>query len=239
MRNWKTQNGYEIIQVLNRRSNAYLILLDNDIVLVDTGKKSAFQSLLKNIRSLNIAIEDIQSLILTHTHYDHCQSAKQIKDKSNCKIIVSFIVTESIKNGYTKLPNGTILITKLIVKLGRLLGKRKLGYEPFSPDVLVNDDYDLKIGNGCLKIIHTPGHSTDSISILVDNEIAIVGDAMFGIFKNSVFPPYSDDNVKMIKSWGKLLSTECNTFLPGHGKEIKRDLLQKEYEKYARKYNVL
>lgn len=73
----------------------------------------------------------------------------------------------------------------------------------------------------------------------MDNEIAIVGDTMFGVFKNSIFPPYSDDTVKMIESWGRLLNTDCIIFLPGHGKEINRKLLQKEYEKYARKHNRL
>ena len=67
--------------------------------------------------------------------------------------------------------------------------------------------------------------------MIVDNEIAIVGDAMLRFFKNSVFPPFADDIKEMIKSWGKLLKTECNLFLPGHGKEIKRELLQREYNK--------
>lgn len=63
----------------------------------------------------------------------------------------------------------------------------------------------------------------------MDNEIAIVGDAMFGVFNNSVSPPYADDTEKMIESWGKLLNSGCNIFLPGHGKAIKRSLLEKEF----------
>jgi glyoxylase-like metal-dependent hydrolase (beta-lactamase superfamily II) len=59
---------------------------------------------------------------------------------------------------------------------------------------------------------------------------------MFGVFKNSIFPPYSDDAVKMIESWGKLINSGCSIFLPGHGKEIKRSLLEKEYSEYSRKY---
>ena len=86
-------------------------------------------------------------------------------------------------------------------------------------------------------MIKTEGHSSGSISVIVDNEIAIVGDAMFGVFKNSVFPPYADNQTEMINSWNVLLDTDCNTFLPGHGKEIKKEFLQKEYYKYARKHN--
>lgn len=236
MKNWKTRNKWIIIQVLWGRSNAYLILKSSNVILVDTGKSTSFETLVKNIESLNLTFDNISFLILTHTHFDHCQSAKKIKEKSDCQVIVSSLAANSIKNGYTKLPDGTFLITKLIARSGRFIGKRKFGYEPFQPDIFVGNQYDLNIDDSKIKIIETAGHSKDSVSILVDNEVAIVGDVMFGVFNKSVFPPYSDDIVRMIESWGKLLNTDCEIFLPGHGKEIKRSLLQKEYEKYAQNY---
>lgn len=238
MKHWYTKNRNQIIQVLSGRSNAYLIIKDNAAILVDTGKTSSFKTLSANINSTNISIDDISFIVLTHTHFDHCQSAKKIKEKSDCKIVVSKAAEDSIRNGYTKLPDGTFPTTKVIAQIGRLIGKRKFGYEPFCPDIFVNGDSDIKIGNSDINVIETIGHSFDSVSVLVDNEIAIVGDAMFGIFNNSVFPPYSDDVLRMIESWYKLLNTDCRIFLPGHGKEISRNLLQKEYAKYALKYNM-
>jgi hydroxyacylglutathione hydrolase len=235
MSNWKTKNGFRVIRILSGRSNAYLMVYDNNVILVDTGKKAAFKTLSRNIESLKLSIIDISTLILTHTHFDHCQSAKKIKEISNCRIITSRIAEDFIKNGYTKLPDGTLPVTKLISRLGNFIGEKKFGYEPFHSDILVEDVYNLSISDSILKIIATPGHSPDSISIIVDNEIAIVGDAMFGVLKNSIFPPYSDDIEKMIESWGKLLSNECSVFLPGHGRAINRNLLEKEYSKYARK----
>jgi glyoxylase-like metal-dependent hydrolase (beta-lactamase superfamily II) len=236
MRNWKTKNGFEIIRVLSGRSNAYLISYDNTFILVDTGKKEAFKTLLKNIESFNITVEDIRFLVLTHTHFDHCQSARRIKEISDCQIIVSALAENSIKNGYAPLPDGTYLVTKLIARLGRFIGKRKFGFEPFHPDIFVDGAFDLKKSDRGIRIIETKGHSVDSVSILVDSEIAIVGDALFGVFHNSVFPPYSDDIAKMLESWGKLLNTDCKVFLPGHGKEIERSLLEKEYSRNAQKY---
>jgi glyoxylase-like metal-dependent hydrolase (beta-lactamase superfamily II) len=236
MKSWKTTHGYEIFQVLSGRSNAYLILKESNIILVDTGKKSALGKLSKNLALLNFAVENVSTLILTHTHFDHCQSAWEIQKKSSCQVIVSASAADSIKNGYTMLPNGAFPPTKLIARLGRLIGKRKFGYESFQPHILVDDEYNLNVAGDKIKITGTPGHSADCLSILVDSEIAIVGDAMFGVFPKSIFPPYSDDIAKMVESWGKLLNTGCNLFLPGHGKEIKRNLLQKEFEKYSQKY---
>jgi glyoxylase-like metal-dependent hydrolase (beta-lactamase superfamily II) len=237
MKSWKTKNDHRVIQVLSGRSNVYLILKDSIVILVDTGLNSSFETLTNNLSSLNLGLDKISFLLLTHTHFDHCQSAKKIKEISNCQVIVSWMAADSIKNGYTRLPAGTFLATKLLSGLGRLIGNIKYGYEPFQPDIFVKGAYDLDIPDIRIKIIETTGHSTDSVSILVDNEIAIVGDAMFGVFNNSIFPPYADDRVKMIESWGKLLYTDCQIFLPGHGKAIERNLLQKEYNNHARKYH--
>jgi len=230
MKSWETRNGYKIYQVLDGRSNSYLISYKNSNVLVDTGKYSAYNRLNKNIDSIELANPEISSLILTHTHFDHCQSASRLKEQTKCKIIVSEKASEYIENGYSPLPNGTMMIPKFLSRVGKKLGKYRFGYTSFEPDLLVKDHISLEGLH--VDIIATEGHSSDSISVIVDNEIAIVGDAMFGIFKNSVFPPFADNIEEMVKSWGLLLNTSCKTFLPGHGKEINRELLQKEYEKY-------
>ena len=206
--------------------------------MVDTGKESAYNKLRKNIDLLELTNHKIALLILTHTHFDHCQNAYKIKRNENCKIAMGKNEKESVEKGYTVLPKGTSLVLRLISDFGNWIGQRRFGYHKFIPDILVNEefnlvDYDLKI-----KLINTKGHSSASISIIVDNEIAIVGDTMFGVYKNSIFPPYSDNIQEMIKSWGRLLATDCGTFLPGHGKEVKRELLQKEYNKYAQKHNL-
>jgi hypothetical protein len=59
---------------------------------------------------------------------------------------------------------------------------------------------------------------------------------MFGVFNWSVFPPFAADVPTMIRSWGELLETGCNTFLPGHGTKNSRKLLKKQYNKYRLKY---
>ncbi|HEY3390533.1 MAG TPA: MBL fold metallo-hydrolase [Prolixibacteraceae bacterium] len=236
MRKWKTKNGCEIFQVLNRRSNSYLICTENGNILVDTGRESAYIQLQKNMDSINFNQENINLLILTHTHYDHCQNAAVIKEKANCKILMSEYEACYPKFGYTPLPGGTFAITRFISNLGNRIGQRRFGYNPFIPEMLVTDKLDLVTCK--ISIISTNGHSSGSISVIIDNEIAVVGDAMIGVFSKSIFPPFADDINKMIISWGKLLETTCQVFLPGHGKEIKRELLQSEFDKYVQKYNI-
>jgi glyoxylase-like metal-dependent hydrolase (beta-lactamase superfamily II) len=236
MKNWKTENGYEIFQVLHRRSNSYLICSENGNILVDTGRKSAFNKLNSSLGALNLHFGNIDSLILTHTHYDHCQNAFAIKEKANCEILMSEYDAEYPKSGFTPLPNGTFPFTQLIVNLGKRMRQSRFGYQSFIPDRLVTDELDLS--QYPISIIATKGHSAGSISVIVDSEIAIVGDAMIGVLAKSVMPPFADDTKEMVKSWGRLLETKCHTFLPGHGRAIKRELLQREFDKYVRKYNI-
>ena len=232
MKSWNTKNNYQITRVLSGRSNAYLITKDDTVILVDTSKKSDLKTLSQDLKALNTGIARINFLVLTHTHFDHCQAAREIKERSACQIIVSAKAEKFVQNGYTPLPRGTLLVTKLIAGLGNIIGKSNFGYAPFQADVLVGHDFVFDFPHSTIKIMETAGHSEDSVSILIDDEIAIVGDLMFGVFRNSIFPPFSDNVQQMIESWGKLLDTNCQVFLPGHGKEINRDLLQKEYIKY-------
>mgnify|MGYP002640277003 CR=1 FL=1 len=121
--------------------------------------------------------------------------------------------------------------------MGQKLPKKLFSYQGFPPDVLVKEDGILEIEG--LKIVLSPGYTEGSISLIVDEEIAIVGDAMFGIFRNSIIPPFADDQKAMIQSWEKLLHTRAHIFIPGHGKEINRNLLKKELKKYQKLENTI
>ncbi len=136
-----------------------------------------------------------------------------------------------MKQGNSPLPNGTNLTTGFLINT---FGKRvqsRYNYDPVDSDILMDEKYDLRPFRLNAYIIHTPGHSKGSISGIIDNEIAVVGDSMFGVFGSSIYPPFADDPETMVKSWNKLINTNCNLFLPGHGKEINRKILKSQYEK--------
>jgi hydroxyacylglutathione hydrolase len=238
MKSWTTKNGYDIFLVSAGRSNAYLISYGGVNALVDTGKQSAFGRLRKNLDTLNVAHHPVGTLILTHTHFDHCGNALVIREQENCRILMSEKEVEYVENGYTPLPKGTFGLTRLISRLGTRMGPGRFGYTPFKPDRQIGEEFELAQHGFRLKIISTQGHSKGSLSVIVDNEIAIVGDTMLGTLKNSIFPPFADDIAGMINSWGKLLNTGCEIFLPGHGGAIRRALVYREYVKYAGKYNL-
>lgn len=230
----KTRKGTIIYQLLTGRSNSYLISSPGQNILVDIGKSSAYKRLIAGINSIRLNNNRIDYLIFTHTHFDHCQNAAMIKEKHQSKIIFSEVDKGFIKNGYTPLPKGTNFFTKIISAFGIHILSKCFRYKPFVGDILIKNSLDFQKLFSNIRIIKTEGHSPGSISIIVDNEIAIVGDAMFGVLKKSVFPPFADNQKELVNSWKILLNAGCEIFLPGHGGIITRGTLQREYDKYSK-----
>jgi len=125
-------------------------------------------------------------------------------------------------------------VTRYLVRtFGRVMAARSI--EPCPCDTLVDTVYDLSPLGLNVYVLPTPGHSPGSMSVVVDDEIAIVGDAVFGVFKWSVLPPYATDLVRTVESWGRLLETSCRLFLPGHGSAKTRAELQAGYAERRRR----
>jgi hydroxyacylglutathione hydrolase len=243
MRSYKTKNGYELTQVLSGRSNVFLLIKDNENILIDTGRKAYREKLISNLRS--IGIRAIDYLVLTHTHYDHAESAEFFKRNYRPKIFVHSSEAEFLARGRILLPNGKSLIPKgttLPTKiLASLITKRTLlkhNYMPCEANILVEDLWSLPVYNFETYILHTPGHSIGSMSIIIDNEIAVVGDTMFGVIPNSIFPPFAQDVKEMVRSWGKLLDTKCGLFLPMHGFPRKRSVVERSYRRMSKKFKI-
>ena len=77
------------------------------------------------------------------------------------------------------------------------------------------------IGPG-MRVLHTPGHTKGSMSLILDEDIALVGDAI--IHRNKqVYPPFANDETQVKNSLQKLLETNCQQFLPGHGMAAGRE----------------
>jgi glyoxylase-like metal-dependent hydrolase (beta-lactamase superfamily II) len=229
MKTWTTKSGYRIIQILSGRSNVFLLTNGKQHILIDTSPKSKWDKLVKRLEDLDI--KHIDYLILTHTHFDHAGNAHSITQRYNSKVIVHREEAAYLTSGDNIVPNGTNPFTRILV---RLFAKRFLQgcrYKPCQYDILVDSSFDLSSFGFNATIIHTPGHSIGSMSVVVENEVAVVGDAMFGVFPGSVFPPYATDVKQMIDSWGVLLKTGCSLFLPAHGSANSRSLLQKDYDK--------
>jgi glyoxylase-like metal-dependent hydrolase (beta-lactamase superfamily II) len=177
----------------------------------------------------HISPADLQLIVLTHTHYDHCGSLKALKDFTEAKVLVHKAEAENLRQGYRAFPKGTMWFSKIVSAIGRAFAKKLGEYPPVTPDITISKKFDLRGYGIDGYILPTPGHTAGSISVVIEDRHAIVGDTLFNIFKHSVFPPYADDQEALLKSWGELLAIGCEYFYPGHGRPFTKDIFKKTY----------
>lgn len=222
--------GTVVYRIISGRSNVFLVKNQTVTFLVDTSPARKWKLLQQRLSRLGIG--SIDFLILTHTHFDHAANACLIKEKYGAKAIVHISEQRFLEAGENIIPEGTNRVSRTLIKVFKPLFKARFRYKGVNADIQVTDKLDLSPYGINAEVIHTPGHTPGSVSVIVDNEIALVGDSMFGVFPGSAFPPFSNDVPAMIHSWDKLLSTGCKWFLPSHGSEVSRELLHKEFQKY-------
>lgn len=69
------------------------------------------------------------------------------------------------------------------------------------------------------RIVHTTGHTSGSISLLLDSGEAFVGDLAVNYlpFNISIFPPFAEDTAQLIASWKKIQRMGARIILLAHG----------------------
>ena len=225
---WKTRNNHTIQRVLAERSNVFLLSSGSGRILVDTGRGNRWAALER--RLADAGVDCLDALVLTHAHFDHAENARRVRARFRAVVIIHEAEAGFLERGDAPLPAGSVLPTRLFTRRLRQALQPRFQYDGCPVDLAVTDRFDLACWgfNGCL--LHTPGHCRGAMSVVLDDEIALVGDAMVNAGPWSVFPPFADDVGLLLESWRRLLETGCRLFLPGHGTAIERPLLERRFE---------
>jgi hydroxyacylglutathione hydrolase len=230
MKTWHTSKGTMIQRLQGGGSHSFLIRTGNHTFLVDTGRRIMLKMLLKQMH--NAGVRQIDYLILTHTHFDHAENAVSLKERFGSRIIVHESEAALLKKGENPLVAGTIAPTRFLARLFARTQTR-FRYRAVEPDILMGREFDLTPLGISGHILHTPGHTQGSVSVIIENEIALAGDTLFGMFPGSIFPPFGQNVPQIIESWGLLAGTGCRVFLPAHGGERSLDLLSQQHRKHT------
>jgi len=88
---------------------------------------------------------------------------------------------------------------------------------PLKKDIEVNDGESIKFGDSEIKIIHTPGHSGDSICLIIDDKMLLTGDTLFVGSCGRLDLQGSDPNEMYYSIYNKLINLDGNLIVyPGH-----------------------
>ena len=181
-------------------NNTYL-LTDTETslaALVDPSVPS--REILEAIRKAGL---QLNSILITHAHFDHIGGAKYFKKQLSGEPQVYLHQAD----------------LQLWQSGG---GARDFGFDfdaGDQPDILFENEQTLKLGNIMIKVLHTPGHTPGHVTFhLPTSNAAFCGDLIFrhGVGRTDLAYSNQDDLFLSIKE--KIFTLPDNTLLyPGHG----------------------
>lgn len=208
-------------------TNNFIIKLQKGYLLIDTSHSNKYNQFLKELREENIDLTEIYYLVLTHHHEDHSGFANKILANSKAKLIIHKNALKLLKKGTHDI-NGehwNWIVDRLLNSFSKIQNHNYPALIPRNKDIILETDNPislLRIGvKG--KIIPTPGHSSDSISLILNDGNAIIGDAAMNLLNlgETKYKPFFIQNLdKIYQSWNKLIRHGAKTLHPSHGKSF-------------------
>jgi glyoxylase-like metal-dependent hydrolase (beta-lactamase superfamily II) len=197
-------------------SNAYLVD-DDEPVLIDTGSPDEFKRLSRTLGEHDVAIEDLSLIVLTHGHADHAGTASRLGTDYDIPIAAHPRDDPLLQAGEaTYHPQN---IEARLIK--RFLPKR---FDSVEYDIELHDGYDLSYHGIAAEVLETPGHTAGSISVVLEDKQAIVGDLLMGgYFGGAIWPTharehyFADAPEHLPESQQRLRETGATTVYVGHG----------------------
>jgi glyoxylase-like metal-dependent hydrolase (beta-lactamase superfamily II) len=185
-----------IVNVGYRSTNFWVVGAGTSRLLVDPGWPGTLGLLRARLERMDVPIAEIRYGLATHYHVDHAGLAEELKREG-----VPLLVLESQVRA--------IPLMKRHVKPGD-------GYVEITPDgnVVISFDESRSVLEGIGlegDIVPTPGHSNDSVSLVLDDGSAFTGD---------LTPPAmarEEDAAVVDESWRRLWDRGVRRVYPGHG----------------------
>lgn len=186
-----------IVNVGYRSTNYWVISIGTSRLLVDLGWPGTMGKLRWNLKRIGIPLAEIRYGLATHYHIDHAGLAQELKQAGISLLVLPVQVSAiPLMKKWTKPQDNYVEIT-------------------------LNDNINITFAESREvlerigiqgEILHTPGHSNDSVSLLLDNGAVFTGD---------LTPPayaLEKDAEVVAASWRMLRQHGATQVYPAHGR---------------------
>jgi ribonuclease/clavin/mitogillin len=185
-----------IVNVGYRSTNFWVVSAGRSRLLVDLGWPGSMGRMEAGLKRKDVPIEELRYGLATHYHIDHAGLAQELKE-AGVPLLVLDVQVQAIP-----------------------LMKRWIKPQDNYTDVTMHDNVTISCSESRSllegigipgQIVHTPGHSDDSVSLLLDDGLAFTGDlthpARIGL----------EDAGLVLASWRLLQERGARRIYPGHG----------------------
>ena len=215
----------EIRNAGNRIMNTWLYPIRDGWVMIDTGYENSYMAVMKKLRKLRISPEEIRYLFLTHAHDDHAGFLEEWMTKHpQTQGIAHEKAIDGLRKGQNNFVGGcSTLGAFLFCQLMSLLGNGEHRYPRLRDAhlekiITLNEDNLAQVENVLNgKILFTPGHTEDSISLLVEGNLFCGDAAMNGIPSSHKITIWVEDKPDFEASWEIMLASGVKKIYPAHG----------------------
>ncbi|KEQ24585.1 MBL fold metallo-hydrolase [Paenibacillus tyrfis] len=180
------------------QTNAYLVSLpgENRGFVIDPGMDP--QPLLKRIEGM-----EIEAIVLTHAHFDHIGGVDAVRRLKGCPVYLHDAEADWLTNPKR---NGSVMWPEL---------GGPITTDP--AEYALDDRQKLKLLGLVFQVLHTPGHSPGSVSLLYGNHL-FGGDVLFRLSVGRTDLPGGDQQDLLDSIHDKLFKLPDETIVyPGHG----------------------
>jgi glyoxylase-like metal-dependent hydrolase (beta-lactamase superfamily II) len=219
-------------------SSVFLLPCKGGYFQIDAGYEYDYPIYRKKLSKAGVALESVRYLALTHHHDDHAGFLNDLTRDAAITIIAHKQAEELLKTGKNDKARGGGYINGFI-KLAAGIKMRfdprwTLTFPPFTlreQDILLTGDDDQILRDLGLagRVIYTPGHCIDHISIILDSGEVFCGDAAsnFLLWAGTHYcTVFMTDMEEGYRSWQKMLSAGAQTIYPAHGRPFHADRLR-------------
>jgi len=205
------------------------VVADDGVILVDAGMPRKAKAFQKALDRLSIRAEEIALILVTHGHIDHIGSAKAIREMTGARIAMSAREASWLETGRTRMPPG-------ITTWGKTFGVVMKAIGPLAR--VPACDVEVPLGDGDLRlddygihgtVLHTPGHTSGSMTLLLDTGDALVGDLAMNGFphrRGPGLPAFGEDADEVKRSWRLILDRGAQRIYPSHGAPFDASVLE-------------
>lgn len=143
----------------------------------------------------------VKAIIATHGHFDHVVGAQRLRESTSAP----FLLSES-----------DMAILGTMQDSARILLGIDVGPPP-EVDSWLSEGDEVTAGTLTLGVLHTPGHTPGSLSLLVEDDALFSGDTLFYDSIGATHFPGGDHEQEIISIKQRLFTLGDLPVYPGHG----------------------